>query len=328
MLRFFPNPREERETELETRRVAEILDPTYEVVGSWNPIRVDTDIPQRILFVDGVRRTELRTTIFDDDRFLGEAIFISVGAGALKVDLTKRRLDYELLFPSVERYFIYHARKETDIPPYWETRIGNYRLRFDSAKSPDRDLGKVANLKMGRLELSVSQKVESEGHFLLMDGPVKRNHFSEGVAYLVKEQKNIYLEGKEEIVFKLQKGYRTPIFLFEEQVNGLTKNGKWKSLKVKKLGAYVCLSERVGLSDPTLSLARIEIPHTENVEKAVETIDKAAVVALLFANNPLRDYRAPQNLTAIAFLEKQLRRYLGEHGLIRRKVGEIVFSSF
>lgn len=327
MLRFFPNPREERETEQETRKIAEILDPSYEVDGSWKPIKVKTEVPKKLLFVDGVRRTEYRTTIFDDDQFLGEAIFISIGAGALEVDFTGRGPHYNVLFPTIERYFIYSISRAVEIPPYWETSIGNYTLRFKSLMAFGRDLGKTANLQMGKLEVRVSQKVLTDNHFLLMDGPVKKNLYQENVAYLVKDQKNIYLQGKEEIIFKLQKGYRTPIFLFEEFVGGLTKEGKYKTKKVKKLASYVCLADRVGLNDPTLSLLRIELPFTKDVKKAVETVEKAAAAALMFANKPLRDFRAPQNLTTIAFLEKELRRYLGEYKLIRRQIGKIVFIS-
>ena len=327
MLRFFPNPREEREFEEESRRVVEILDPSYETRGSWNPIRVKEDIPPKVLFVDGVRRTEFRTAIFDDNRFLGEAIFISIGAGVLKVNLSSGRSNYELINPIVERYFIYHTEKDIEVPPVWESEIGDYLLKFQSLKSPSGNLGKLANLQMGKLELQVAFSSHSGDSFLIMDGPVKKNRFLDNVAYLVKEQKNIYLQGREEIIFKLKKGYRTPLFLFEEQVGGLTKDGRYKSGKVKKLACYVCLTDRIGLNDPTINLARIELPYTDDGERAIQTAERAAAVALLFANNPLRDFRAPQNLTTIAFLEKQLRRYLGEHGLIRRKIGEIIFSA-
>ncbi len=327
MLRFFPNPRENREFEEETRRVVEILDPSYETCGSWNPIKVEEKIPKKLLFVDGVRRTEFRTTIFDDNHFLGEAIFISVGVGVLKVSFDEQRANYELINPTVKRFFIYHSEENLEIPPFWETKIGNYLLKFETIKSPSRNLGKLANLQMGKLEIEAAFSSLSKDSFLIMDGPVKRNRFLKNVAYLVKEQKNIYLQGREDIVFRLKRGYRTPLFLFEEHVEGLTKNGEYKVGKVKKLACYVCLADKEGLSDPTLNLARIELPYTENGEEAIKTAEMAAAAALFFANKPLRDFRAPQNLTTIAFLEKQLRRYLGEYSLIRRKVGEIIYTT-
>jgi hypothetical protein len=63
----------------------------------------------------------------------------------------------------------------------------------------------------------------------------------------------------------------------------------------------------------------LELPFDEKADpkEVIDTLEKAAAIALKFANHPLRDRRSPQNLTAIAYLEKNLRAYLGNHKLIR-----------
>ncbi len=317
MLRFFPAPRDERETEFEPKRFLKSINPRYEVSGTWKPLKVEGRVPPKVLFVDGVRRTEFRSTIFDGNRFVGEGIFISIGAGVLEVDLSTERPSYNLLESKVGRYFIHHLEERVEVPPLWEVFDENFLLRFESVHSPLRDLGKTANYLMKRLEIEVAKSYLRDDRLLIMDGTVKTSRFYPSVAYLVKEQKNFYLQGMEQILFDLKEGERTPIFLFEERTTAF-KDGKPYEVSVKKLASYVRISGQFG--DPTAGLVRIELPYTENVKDAVETVERAAAAAILFANDPLRDRRAPQNLTSIAFLERELRRYLGKYELVRRKI--------
>ncbi|NPB05560.1 MAG: hypothetical protein GXO08_04175 [Aquificae bacterium] len=323
MLRFFPAPDEDRETDFEPKRFLRNLDPHYEVGGVWKPLEVKTRLPERILFVDGVRRTEFRSTIFSGGRYAGEGIFISVGAGVLEVDLSGQRPEYRLLRSEVRRFFIYHSEGPLSVPERWAVEVGERVLTFRSVFSPLPDLGKTANYLMKRLELEGAR-----GFFgsplLLLDGTVKTSRFYPGVAYLVKEQKNFYLEGLEEVLFDLKRGQRTPLFLFEEKTTAF-RNGRFVETSVRKLACYVRLTD--GWGDPTAGLARVELPYTEDRETAVKTAEAAAAAALAFANDPLRDRRAPQNLTTVSYLERRLRRLLGEYGLVRRAVLRLLSSN-
>ena len=314
MLRFYPSPREEREEQFQPKRFLKSLKTDLET-KDWKPIEVENEIPERVAFIDGVRRTEYRVGIFDGNRFAGEGIFISIAAGAILVERENGRFDYKLLTQKVERFFIHNTDgdfKTISFP------TDSQEVVFKPLRSPIEDISLYANYVMKKLEVETLREIYNPSLKVVMDGPVKVNKFLPNVAYIVKESGFYYIEGFEEILFKLKRGERTPLFLYEEPVKGLTKEGL-KEIKAKKVGSYIKLSER-GFGNPLHSVARVEFPLSDNAESLKEAVNWASAVVLHFANDPLRDWRSPQNLTAIAFLERELRRKLGEYSFIRRKL--------
>ncbi|RTZ61488.1 MAG: hypothetical protein DSZ31_00220 [Gammaproteobacteria bacterium] len=328
MLRFFPAEREVRNEEYQPKKFVKTLNPFLEVEReSWKPIKLEGNLPPKIVFIDGVRRTEYRVEIFDGNRFAGEGIFISIGAGALLIDRSLGRADYKLLYRDVKRYFIHNA-KGVKVPPRWETTVGETKLVFETKESPMENVSDYANAVMKKMELEVLRKVHSPDTFVVADGPTKTTKFFPNVVYLVKESRYFYLQGLEEVLFNLKKGERTPLFLFEEEVKR-TKGGKTEEVKVKKVGCYVRLAQvhpQMVVENPLAGIARLEVPHGGDLKLIKEIMEKGASVAVYFANDPLRDRRSPQNLTAIAVLEKELRRLLGKYELIRRRVGITLLS--
>jgi hypothetical protein len=331
MIRFFGSHREERSEEYETKKVIESTEPSYEVpVSKWKPIEVRETLPRKILFVDGVRRTEYRVTIFNENSFLGEGIFISLGAGLAEVDFSKGGSpEYRCINPKIVRFFI-HNSEENNLPSEWKLKIGNTKVVYKTLKSLDREVSLFANVVLRKLEAEVSIPYLKENAFILMDGTVKFSKFYPNLAYLIKDSTYFYLpKGQEKILLELKRGERTPVFLFEEKTKAFNKKtGKIEERKVKKLGCYVKIDGQTspGTYDPLTSLVRIELPFYDEPKEVRKTVEKAASVALHFANNNLRDRRSPQNLTAIAYLEKELRRYLGNYKILRREIGRVLSS--
>jgi hypothetical protein len=325
-LRFFPSDREDRSEEFKPKKVSKILDPKLES-EEFIPKKVEETIPPQVVFIDGVRRTEFRVSIFEGNTFVGEGIFISIGSGALLVDFTTPRVEYKLLHSTVKRFFITNVRKE-DIPPFWRFDTDGQEVRFETIYSPLGDISAYANYVMKKLEVETLKRISDKNTFVVMDGPVKLKKFLDNVVYLVKDSHYYYIEGFEEILFRLRRGERTPAFLFEESVNSITEKGI-RELKISKAGCYVKLLEPYGglnFENPFWGIARLEVPSDGKKENLVKTLKVASSIACRFANHPLRDSRAPQNLTTIAHLEKELRRRLGKYEIIRRGVGNLLLS--
>jgi len=318
MLRFYPSPREERENEFQPKKFLKSLKTDLE--GDWKPLEVKGKLPERIAFVDGVRRTEYRVGIFEGSKFAGEGIFISIAAGSILIEREGNRFSYRLLSQRVERFFIHNTEGEFEEITF---KTDSQRVVFKPLRSPIGDISLYANYVMKKMEVETLGEIYDKNLAVVMDGPVKVSKFFPNVAYLVKESGYYYLQGLEEILFKLREGWRTPLFLYEEPVKGLSKGGL-KEIKLKKVGSYIKLSER-GFGNPLHSLARLEFPFSKEIDSLKEAVNWASAVVFHFANDPLRDWRSPQNLTAIAFLEKELRRKLGEYRFIRRKLESAVF---
>jgi hypothetical protein len=67
-------------------------------------------------------------------------------------------------------------------------------------------------------------------------------------------------------------------------------------------------------------LARLEYPAEENLKEAIEVANLTAAVLPLFASDPLRDPRYPQNLLPIGWLERRLRNLLGDPRILKRSL--------
>jgi len=121
---------------------------------------------------------------------------------------------------------------------------------------------------------------------------------------LIKEIQKLYIPNeKREILGSLKRGWRTPLFLIEGGDEG-----------IDKLSWFVKLTE----SRTTDDIARLEIEAKVDLKEAVHIADLSAGLLPLFASDPLRDPRSPQNLLPIGWLEMRLRSLLGDSRLIRR----------
>ena len=234
----------------------------------WAPIKGSAPSGAIVCFVDGVMRAEEEYT---DNPLMSFA----AGAVALRTGMVN---------PAEESLIAWEVKRSV-------------RASQETAYNLLRDL-----------EAEVISKVCGEDFDLLIkDGTVDRAYKCKiPVAGLIKDIQKIYIpHEKREILSKLKKGERTPLFLIEAEED-----------RIDRLSWFVKLTDAQNTSD----LARLEVEADSGLENAVKVADLSAGLLPAFASDPLRDPRAPQNLLPIGWLEKRLRSLMGDSRLIRRSL--------
>ena len=94
-----------------------------------------------------------------------------------------------------------------------------------------------------------------------------------------------------------------------------------------RFGCYLRMTRRSPGQHPWFAVVRLEVPECLGFERARARLEEVAGSLPRFAGVPHADPRAPQNLQAIAGLEKELRRRCGDRGLglraIRAALGRV-----
>ena len=297
---------------------ADQVDPGVELPeGEWRPLPSEETaaVPERIHFIDGVRRIEARVWMSaEGDPSLG--ICASYAAGMVRCG---RRA--EIVAAEVRRGFFGRAGV-----PDLVTRVGT----FAASPVAEDDIQQLINglqERMGQLEVEVAggwgagrSRGRSErvalgsdsnganpplhpGALMLMDGPLRGRQRIPGAIGYVKTHRVQYLTGgARAVVAQLAARERTPIFLIQT---------KWT-----RYSWYLRLTEAQG--HPWAGIVRCEAwPETE-LEQVQKIADATAVVLPRFASEPHKDDRAPQNLYPIAGLERELHHRLGDRGVVFR----------
>jgi len=107
----------------------------------------------------------------------------------------------------------------------------------------------------------------------------------------------------QEVVPQLQPGQRTPVFLIGD---GGFRRWSW----------YVRLPGDT--SHGWAGVVRCELSPDRTAEDVMAIADTCALMLPRFASEAHKDKRAPQNLYPIGGLERELRRRLGDPGLLYR----------
>ena len=278
-----------------------LVDPTVETTD-WEPITPDTaseDAPQRVAFVDGVRRVEAWLTLDDPDDGLLPAVLGAWAVGATVWDRT------------------------VPTSSFWEPRVGRslvlsggHRVRLtdniDIAISSD---AVVATDRAGLLR-HIQERMRSEerqlatalaalGHLVIADGTLRGIGVTDVVGY-TKTHRVRYLTEAEhaDVIRALGGGQRTPMFLIGR---GGFKRYAW----------YLRLSQIPGGHSWT-GVVRCEVPVGTGPEMAARIAGWTAVLLPQVASQPFREARAPQNLVPVAALERMLRQRLGDARLVNR----------
>ncbi|MCA6589830.1 MAG: hypothetical protein IM522_11440 [Pseudanabaena sp. M109S1SP1A06QC] len=74
-------------------------------------------------------------------------------------------------------------------------------------------------------------------------------------------------------------------------------------------------------------LVRIDLDGSVSLERAKEIADQSTYLIPQYASHPTRDPRAPQNLTPVGALEKELGRRMGSRELISRRLRDFLAES-
>ena len=266
----------------------------------WRPLVPAPNAPKpvHVYFVDGVRRIEARVWMsHGGEPSLG--ICASYGAGVVRCG---RRA--EIVAARVRRGFFGRAGV-----PDLVTRAGT----FPACPVAEDDIQQLVNglqERMGQLEIEVAEtalpsasRSSRDEALMLVDGPLRGRQRIAGATGYVKSHRVQYLSGEpRKTVARLGPGQRTPVFLIQTT---------WT-----RYSWYLRLTGAEG--HPWAGIVRCEAWHDTGLGEVKRMADAAAAVLPRFASEPHKDDRAPQNLYPIAGLERELRRRLGDTGMVYR----------
>jgi hypothetical protein len=267
--------------------------------SEWGPIDGADDGTERIAFVDGSRRVDARLTIDDPGTGPVPGICGTFGVGATLWDRPARRSHIDRV--SIHRMAILSGGRQElfpaiDLdPPYLTEPVAD--------TDPDHLL-KHLHTRMRTAEGGAAAALADEGWFVIADGPLNDLHPRSTVGH-IKSHRVTYLDPERSTVIGgLRAGQRTPLFT---------------------LGAYQRYSWYLRLAhDPRghswSGVVRCEASGALPLERVRTMADLTAALLPRAASEPHIDPRAPQNLVPVGALERELRRRMGDRGLVFRAI--------
>lgn len=290
------------------------------VEGPWEPVSPRAVAPAAVQIVDGVRRVEAHA--LDDDPAGGPmaGLFGSLAVGVVRCDAAGASILDGPYAPRVERHYLQAggvtppvASLDRDIEA--GTTLLRFRGRVPAQATTSNDLVASLNRLMLDEEAKLAEELSRDETVLtLVDGPLRLRSPGPRVVGYVKRTHRWYVDaGKQQLLPLLGVGERTPLFRIDAQPDGAAPGGRGD-----RLGWFLRIAD-MGPHFHTLSgVVRLEVPGELPLGEAVRLADQAAVTLPRFASSPVRDPRAPQNLTPVGALEALLTRRLGDRLQIRR----------
>ena len=266
--------------------------------SDWEPITPPPANPESLAFVDGIQRTEawLRTTSNENPTPTAGAA-VAIGVGCLLADNGARITLGEL---TVERSVVVAGPDALHLPT--TDGITWHSLRaVDGHPDP---IDAAVSSRRTNLEQHLAERLTRSDRLVVIDGGLKRIRAIAGpVMGAVKSHQRRYVDDKHAAtITALAIGQRTPLF----------------SIGTDRYSWY----QRLPLAHPHgwAGILRGELPRELSVAEAVRLANRAARELPRYAGREHRDPRAPQNLTPVAALEKELRRRLGDPRLALRAI--------
>jgi hypothetical protein len=280
----------------------EQVDCTVEVAAeAWAPITPERDGSRDLVFVDGIRRLELRL-LLSDGGALRHGAFGSFATGAART----RPGDAAMVREEVLRLAV--ASGGLSLPrPLSVAPALVYRPCSTQKAEPDAPL-RALHEAMRSQEEKLAQELSKGETLVVVDGPLT---FAEpergGAVGFVKRLFKLYLEPQQlRVVEQLAVGQRSPLFAL------------CNTRRFDRYSWYLRLAQRpVGCAE-LAGVVRLEVASAVGKEAAQRLADLTARLLPAFAPSRPRDPRAPQNLLPIGAIEATLRRRLGDARLIRR----------
>jgi hypothetical protein len=267
-------------------------------LDEWSPIVPPTHgaQPERVLFVDGVRRIDARVWIHDGAA-AHAGVCASVAAGVVSCTAGRAEVGEVLVSRGL---FVAASAGAAPI----ETRHARYELVPTADDDPD-SVYLAIHGQMTALEARIAADIESE--VVVFDGPLRGRNDPRAVGY-VKTQHVRYLpEEVAPILGALGDGERTPLFLIggAAGLQGLSRYSWYLRLPGPR-------------TQPLAGIVRCELAGLGTVADATSRADLLTSILPRFASEPHKEPRAPQNLYPIAGLEHHLRHRLGDPHLLER----------
>jgi hypothetical protein len=296
--------------------------------GDWRPIRaaIAPELPNQILFIDGRMRIDSLWLGRRDDEILYGA-FATIAVGAVLVDRAIRRA--KCVATEVKRIIAIGGNLNPPIATIPCPIGGRGDLKYDRCvtkvdNEPDTPSQLVQSAMLDEElrianELVLNQNIVQEDALIVRDGPLLYRTYQKPhrtIGY-VKTMGKAYLKGENaQILRSLKVGERTPIFRISNS-NG--SNLSW----YLRSGSPDLNYKRLGYHD-LHGIVRIDLDGGIDRDRAKAIADQSTYLIPQYASHPTRDPRAPQNLTPVGALEKELGRRMGSRELISRRLREFL----
>ena len=291
-------------------RPDERVDQEVEVpAGVWTAI-VPSDrvpLPDRVVFVDGVRRLEARVQVRQDENLIYGG-FGSYAVGATIIDSAADFGDIRVF-----RSFVLGSRRCAPAPVRVHDTL-EYRAESTPRTESDGPLRHIQD-SMRTAEADLARTLCGPGTLVIVDGPLSfvPERPEHALGY-IKRLHDLYLPSRFlPFISAIPQGTRTPLFSIRSDKFGFSRYAWFQRLAEPAPGA----TELHGL-------VRLEVGATIALDTARQLADAATAWLPRIAPHRARDPRSPQNLLPIGALEQRLRARLGDTRLIRRWIETLV----
>ena len=276
--------------------------------GRWEAVAPAGERPDTLQIVDGVRRVEAHAM---DDGPGGEPQFGLFGSFAVGVvrcapggaSIPEQRI-------SVERRYLQSGGDPVDRAVAAGGGTLSFRAEVPPGASNANALVDALNRAMLDEEAKLAERQARAADVLtLVDGPLRRLRSPERVVGYVKRIHNWYIDAERlRLLPTLAVGERTPLVRLTSE-NGHARYSWF--LRLADLGdRYHALG----------TVLRLEAPGALPRSEAVALADASTLALPPLASSPVRDPRAPQNLTPVGALEQLLTHRLGDRRWLRRLI--------
>jgi hypothetical protein len=282
----------------------------------WQPVQTARSELEfrRLLFVDGTRRMEAKAVDEWNEGSITHRAPCLLGAyavGIAEVDAQRTQGACRVLRAPVFRTLIVGAARTGEVLriPGQGSRMGD--LNYLPETIPDEDdrenaLEQRLQSLMRAAERRLAHETARPEDLLVVDGPLEFEPLKGAVGY-VKTLHNLMVPPHEQrILFSLQRGQRTPVFL----IGGRLDRYSW----------FLRLDHGVGWHQGLSGVVRLEVHAHNGIEWARAVADWSCQELPRFAAKGFRDPRAPQQLMPVAFLESELARRMGDRNIVRRRI--------
>jgi hypothetical protein len=274
----------------------------------WAPLNPGpVRAPERVYFVDGVRRLETRLVVNSGGQLLHGG-FGSFAVGCVEVRpgqaaFGEKDLGREVILGSGQC-----LPRDVAVRPNL-----TYAARSAKESEPDAPL-RTIQANMRRAEFRLARRLTDLADTLVVtDGPLGSEGKGNAVG-LIKRISELYLPTcLLPVLTRLLAGTRTPLFAIRSQ-----------GRRFNRLAWFLRLAAVLPGESELHGLVRLEVAESVGAAGARFLADLTTVLLPRFAPSRARDPRAPQNLLPIGALEQKLRHALGDQRLVRRWIQTLV----
>ena len=278
--------------------------------GQWSALTPSdsTAVPERVVFVDGVRRLEARVHARQGERLIYGG-FGSHAVGAVEIH------DSKASFGEIRVFRTAVLGSGERLPAPVQVRED---LVYAAESTPTTEVdGPLRHIQkaMRLAEATLARDLCRDDTLAIIDGPLSFEPERRGLALgYIKRVHQLYLPNKFiPLLATLSAGSRTPMFTIQSAKAGFARYAWFQRLADPGPGA----TELHGI-------VRLEAAADVGFDVARGLANAATTWLPKTAPKRARDPRSPQNLLPIGALEQRLRVQLGDARLIRRWIQTLV----